>query len=124
MGESHVPRGGSVLAIACHPERQRMTHEGGVRLSVLASVSTHVHPTGSSFFHAHLHDILHPPQYQVEVTESVDREPYSSPLPGIRHDTLWLVNKNKELRLEKLVFLYIGDCVVLSLGLGFGFVSK
>ncbi|KAK8483730.1 hypothetical protein V6N12_020107 [Hibiscus sabdariffa] len=55
---------------ACHPERQRLTHEGGVRLPVPA----HAHPTGSSSFHdipcaRHLGD-----QYQVEVTESVDRE--------------------------------------------------
>lgn len=78
MGRHHVPRSGSSTVTACDPEGERLAHQNGVGLPVLAPVSAQAHPFGFGPFDAGLHDIPCArdvgDQNQVEVAEAVDRE--------------------------------------------------
>lgn len=82
----HAPGGRGAPVTAGDPEGERLAHQHRVGLPVLPPVSAHAHPVRFAALHAHPHDIpctRHVgDQNQVEVLESVDREPYSPDLPA------------------------------------------
>lgn len=84
IGWSDVPRGWGAAVAAGDAEGQGLAHQNRVWLPVLTPVTAHWHPPGSGALHVRAHDITRTRyvanQHQVEVTESVYREPYPSVL--------------------------------------------
>ncbi|GER28601.1 son of sevenless homolog 2 [Striga asiatica] len=100
----HVPRGRRPAVAGRDPEGQGLAHQHAVGLPVLPPVAAHRNPRGLSALDAHAHDVPCAgdvgDQEQVEVPETVDREPDTSrfparhPLTGTMPATYWAILRN------------------------------
>jgi hypothetical protein len=89
---NYVPRCRGSTVTACDTERKWLTNQNSIRLPVLTPVSAQAHPASPWSFHARPHNVSCSrhvsDQNQVEVTVTVDREPYPSSL-STWHPAVW-----------------------------------
>lgn len=85
VGRNDVPWSRGSTVTGCDTEGKWLTNENSIRLPVLSPVPSQTHPTCLWTSHARLHDVSCSrhvrDQHQVEVTVTVDREPYPSTFP-------------------------------------------
>lgn len=96
----HVVRGRGTPITSRDPEWKTLAHQHRVGLPVLSPVTAHAYPFCVCSFYAHPHyvpcsrHVRH--YYQVEVSETVYREPHSPYLPAWNPVWVWVWDPNNQ----------------------------